>query len=197
MSLLNNKLYNFQLPRKRVGWCLSVFISSVMSVSYFLVVPAVMADNPFITPSTTSESQIVTIDLSGKIDWVDSGAGTGFIYLNLQNHTADPLVGELRLIPISINNRINFEAVEVEVQKYPDIVAISDDSKTQKGFFTLDAVKLNQTPQEWKFFIRFPQKSVKPNNILQLYVMYKGDDEKYGEWLFRDVLSLRTPIDID
>ncbi len=196
MLLLNNKLYFFESHKEHADWYLSTFVF-FMLLTYFPVVPVVMADNPLIASPINSKSQIVTINLSGEIDWASDGAGTGLVYLNLQNHTADLLVGELRLIPVSINNRINFEAVEIEAQKYPDILTISDDLKTQKGFFIIDTVKLNQTPQEWKFFIHFPQKSAQPNNILQLYVMYKGDDEKYGEWLFRDVLSLKIPIDVD
>jgi hypothetical protein len=168
-----------------------------MLLIFVLNISAAIADAPFITPSEDFQSSVITIDLSGNVDWLDTGAGTASIRLTLQNNTIDTFHGELRLIPISINSRIDFRNIEIEAQKYPNSVNISDDVKFQKGFFVIDNVELSQSPQNWLFSVHFPQKSNRSDNILQLYARYGGKDKKYGEWLHSDVLLLKTSTDVD
>ncbi len=113
----------------------------------------------------------VKIKLSSETVWNNKAGAETIIDLQLKNLAEENYTGELRLLILAINGRIDFNAVTITVLDKPD--SVTTDNK-YSGFFVKKAIKLlAKSSQTWRFKIILPAGSRKPNMALQLFSLYR------------------------
>jgi len=112
---------------------------------------------------------LVTLTLSGQTTWNEQMGGDAIVNLDMTNLSQENLTGELRLLILVINGRINFNAVTMKVLEMPS--------------------HANAEPPK----ITLPAGSRKPNMALQLFALYRGQMSSGESWIARDFLLLSHP----
>ncbi len=113
----------------------------------------------------------VKIKLSSETIWNNKAGAETIIDLQLKNLVDENHTGELRLLILAINGRIDFNAVTITVLDKPDSVTTD---KQYSGFFVKKGIKLvAKSTQTWRFKIILPAGSRKPNMALQLFSLYR------------------------
>jgi len=113
----------------------------------------------------------VKITLSSETVWNNKAGAETIIDLQLKNLVDENHTGELRLLILALNGRIDFNAVTITVLDKPDSVTI--DNK-YSGFFVKKGIKLAaKSVQTWRFKMILPAGSRKPNMVLQLFSLYR------------------------
>ncbi|OQY51053.1 MAG: hypothetical protein DRR08_11325 [Candidatus Parabeggiatoa sp. nov. 2] len=137
---------------------------------------------------------LVTLTLSGQTTWNEQMGGDAIVNLDMTNLSQENLTGELRLLILVINGRINFNAVTMKVLEMPSHANAEPPKKdTYARFFVEAGVTLGKKHQHWRFKITLPAGSRKPNMALQLFALYRGQMSSGESWIARDFLLLSHP----
>jgi len=113
----------------------------------------------------------VKIKLSSETIWNDKAGAETIIDLKLKNLVDENHIGELRLLILAINGRIDFNAVTITVLDKPESVTTNN---KYSGFFVKKGIKLlAKSSQTWRFKMILPAGSRKPNMALQLFSLYR------------------------
>jgi hypothetical protein len=113
----------------------------------------------------------VEIKLSSDTVWNNKAGAEVIIDLQLKNLVDENHTGELRLLILALNGRIDFNAVTITVLDKPD--SVTTDNK-YSGFFVKKGIKLlAKSNQTWRFKMILPAGSRKPNMALQLFSLYR------------------------
>ncbi|WP_069472038.1 hypothetical protein [Candidatus Marithrix sp. Canyon 246] len=113
----------------------------------------------------------VKIKLSSETVWNNKAGAETIIDLQLTNLVDENYTGELRLLILVLNGRIDFNAVTITVLDKPESVTTD---KKYSGFFVKKAIKLlANSNQSWRFKMILPAGSRKPNMALQLFSLYR------------------------
>lgn len=114
----------------------------------------------------------VKIKLSSDTVWNNNASAKVIIDLQLKNLVDENHTGELRLLILAINGRIDFNAVTITVLDKPESVTTND---KYSGFFVKKGIKLlAKSTQTWRFKMILPAGSRKPNMALQLFSLYRN-----------------------
>ncbi len=114
----------------------------------------------------------VEIKLSSDTVWNNKAGAETIIDLQLKNLVDENHTGELRLLILALNGRIDFNAVTITVLDKPD--SVTTDNK-YSGFFVKKGIKLlAKSTQTWRFKMILPAGSRKPNMALQLFSLYRN-----------------------
>lgn len=135
----------------------------------------------------------ITLKLSGQTTWNEQGGGEAIVDLEMMNTGQDSRRGELRLLILAINGRIDFKAIIMKVLKRPVSTQNSEQKDTYTSFVLEEDIMLGKEPQKWRFQITLPFGSRKPNMALQLFALYQGQKSSGERWVVRDTLLLSNP----
>lgn len=114
----------------------------------------------------------VKIKLSSNTIWNNNASAEVIIDLQLKNLVNENHTGELRLLILAINGRINFNAVTITVLDKPESVTTND---KYSGFFVKKGIQLlAKSSQTWRFKMMLPAGSRKSNMTLQLFSLYRN-----------------------
>ena len=154
-----------------------------------LTVWSMESSSPF-GQTSQRDATPVTLTLFGQTSWNEHQGGEAIVHLEMTNTAEENLTGELRLLILVINGRINFNAVTMKVLKRPQKAKVEPPKDTYTGFFVEPGVTLGKSAQNWRFQITLPAGSRQPGMVLQLFALYSGQNSSGESWIARDFFLL-------
>lgn len=116
----------------------------------------------------------LSVEVSSETLWAEDGSALVSSDLRIVNATGERLEGELRLVPMALNGRIDFERVTVERLPIAGEEGPAQAS-SNPGFFVLPALRLGSGERRaFRFRIALPPGSRLPNVPLQIFALYRG-----------------------
>ena len=132
----------------------------------------------------------LTLDLTSRTLWAADGSALIDSELRVHNGTDSVLEGELRLVPMALNGRIDFDRVSVErldAAAASEVASVEEESEEAasepepSGFYVLPVLRLAVGErQAFRFRVSLPPGSRQPNVPLQLFALYRGARRRAG-----------------
>ncbi|GAB6040921.1 hypothetical protein [Endothiovibrio diazotrophicus] len=136
-------------------------------------------------PALPSGETSVTMELDTH--WNDGGGARIQATVKVANQGEVEREGELRVVLMAINGRIDFDKVEIQL-KPEDTEAPSE---VQRGFYLISRLPVAAgTSQEFKFAIKLPEEVKRSTAPLQLFALYQSPSNAEEKWMSRDAKML-------
>lgn len=154
---------------------LALFISVFMGITPVLAFD--FGGAPIANPS-------VTVGVHGDTAWQEAGAGLVNIDIGIKNLTSKTLTGEMRVIVVAINSKIDFDQVIVTQLKGDD----AGDTKDHVGFYAENLTISPLNILQKKFRIAVPAGSLGKN--VQVMVLFNNNRVGGAPETYRETYAL-------